>query len=76
MRPLTYGLIPDFKEHYQTTQMTIEIVGGFFEPGFDKNASEESYYLNALDIDEFYVYKPEVCAEKMGCSALTIGSRK
>jgi hypothetical protein len=71
LRPLTYGLIPDFKGRYQKTKITIEKIGGFFYPGFDNNASVESYYLNALDLDKFYVYNPEACANLIECSALT-----
>jgi hypothetical protein len=63
IRPLTYGLIPDFNGQYQTIKMNIDKIGGFFDTNLNNNQSldPESYYLNALYLDEFYFYKPEVC---------------
>ena len=65
IRPLTYGLIPDFndkkdeKDKYATLEIEIEKVGGFFSPleYEDDSRAVDRYYLNALDLKEFYVYQ-------------------
>ena len=59
LRPLTYGLIPDFEGQFSTKTLSIEKVGGFFDPSElnDKPEAISRYYLQALEIDTFYVYE-------------------
>jgi len=61
IRPLSYGLIPDFNKTLKKDNIEIEKVGGFFSmneyEGEDKTCKQ--YYLSALDIKEFYVHPYE-----------------
>ena len=72
LRPLEYGMIPDFKGKYQLNPMQIEKVGGFFSMPSDEFEKKASYYLNALDLDNFYIYQePETQLEASWSSTNT-----
>ena len=73
IRPLAYGLIPDFDAQYDTTIMHIGKVGGFFDPNLINNQSgvAKSYYLDALNLKEFYVYKPVTCGKQIEINTIT-----
>lgn len=64
MRPLTYGLIPDFEGQYAKKNICVNKAGGFFSPEETGNHPVH-YYLNALKINKFYVYSPPGSEEKM-----------
>lgn len=59
MRPLTYGLIPDFTQ-FERINMTVEKIGGFFAP----TGNETDYYLKAaggeLNFHQFRSSKPQI----------------
>ena len=56
IRPLEYGLIPDFKEQHETVALELEKVGGYFSGNARSNDySKDLYYLDALNTTNFYL---------------------
>lgn len=55
IRPLKYGLIPDFKGLPEAMDLTLEKLGGFFKFGRETtDESIDSYYLQSLKESRFY----------------------
>lgn len=53
IRPLTYGNIPDFKS-FDTVEMAINKVGGYFDIESESTKSECSYFFESIHLDTFY----------------------
>jgi hypothetical protein len=59
IRPLTYGLIPDFNDRYSLVNLVIEKLGGYFSASNYEEGNQYSYYLDAINCDKFYQYKSD-----------------
>ena len=68
IRPLTYGIIPDFGSLFDKKKISIEKIGGFYSPSYYNGGTHAHYYLDALNLDEFYLFSEDkILTPQQGC---------